>query len=132
MTKTFTSRAELWRRAFKDTFSFWSDDTANWAVGSWQSDVRPNGTNVNQQIVPDGRGTGGFPNRQFYETLDGKGASNLPPVVVTETVVCRTDATRVRKPFRSEELDSSIRNGAVRRDPWTSCELHLLPGQSVE
>jgi hypothetical protein len=93
MSRTFTTRAELWRRAFKDTFSFWSDDTNNWQVGSWESDVRPNGTNVSQQIVPDGRGTGGFPNRQFYEVLDGKGASNLPPVVVTETVVCRTDAT---------------------------------------
>jgi hypothetical protein len=93
MTRTFVSRADLWRRAYKDTFSFWSDDTGNWAVGSWESDVRPNGSNVNQQIVPDGRGTGGFPNRQFYEALDGKGASTKCPVLVNETVVCRTDAT---------------------------------------
>jgi hypothetical protein len=93
MNKTFTSRAELWRRAYRDTFSFWSDDSANWIAGSWESDVRPNGSNVNQQIIPDGRGTGGFPNRQFYETLDGKGASNFPPVIVNETVACRTDAT---------------------------------------
>ncbi len=62
-------------------------------MGSWQSDVRPNGGNVNQQIVPDGYGVSGFPNRQFYEAPDGKGASNLPVVLVTETVVCRTDAT---------------------------------------
>lgn len=93
MTKTFTTQAELWRRAFKDTFSFWSDDDNVWAVGAWQSDVRPNGSNVNQQIVPDSRGTGGYPLRQFYETLDGKGASNLPPVIVNETIFCRTDAT---------------------------------------
>jgi hypothetical protein len=93
MTRTFTSQAELWRRAFTDTFSFWSDDDNVWGVGSYESSVRPSGGNVNQQIIPDSRGTGGYPNRQFYETLDGKGASNLPPVILTETVTCRIDAS---------------------------------------
>lgn len=91
-SKTYTSPAELWRRAFRDTFSFWSDNDNPWAVGSWQSDVRPDGTNVNQQIVPDARGTGGYPNRQFYYVIDGSNGAQFPPVSVSETVICRTDA----------------------------------------
>lgn len=93
LTRSFSSQAQLWRRAYTDSFSFWTDDDNNWIPGPYESTTRPDGANVNQQILPDARGVAGYPNRQFYEVIDGGGAAQLPIVDVRETIFCRTDAS---------------------------------------
>jgi hypothetical protein len=100
VSRQFDTRAELWRRGFRDTFAFFSDQDVAWTPGPWDSLTSPiGGTSGNRQIMVDAEGTGGFPNRQFFEQADPAGALLLPPVNVSERVVLHTDVTVYENKF---------------------------------
>ena len=86
-SKTFDTTADTYRRVIQDTFPFFSDNTANWSVGSWTSNTTTGTENVNNQILPDSAGVIGFPRRAFLERLD----SGVPPLPVVEHASARTD-----------------------------------------
>jgi hypothetical protein len=86
----FHSVANLWREGFSDTFPFWGDNGDGLMVGTFLSNLRPNGSNVNRQILPNSPGQIGSPYRTFFTQVDPEGTAVRPPVPVTEAVSAHT------------------------------------------